>query len=48
VLADVAVDRDPRLRRYLGLVGQVTGEPAPPASWLLDALAASVTEDSPG
>ncbi|MGK3207488.1 MerR family transcriptional regulator [Amycolatopsis sp. MEPSY49] len=40
-----APDRDPRLRRYWRLAGDVTGEPAPMGvahTWLLDALDRSV------
>ncbi|WP_206796905.1 MerR family transcriptional regulator [Amycolatopsis sp. MtRt-6] len=40
-----APDRDPRLRRYWHLTGEVTGEPAPMGlahTWLLDALDTSV------
>ncbi len=40
-----APDRDPRLRRYWRLAGEVTGEPAPMGvahTWLLDALDRSV------
>lgn len=39
-----APDRDPRVRRYWTLAGEVTGEPAPMGvthTWLLDALNAS-------
>lgn len=40
-----APDRDPRIRRYWRLAGQITGEPAPMGvthTWLLDALNGSV------
>lgn len=40
-----AVDRDPRPRRYRGLVGEVTGEPVTVGTaqaWLVDALERSV------
>jgi hypothetical protein len=45
LLTTAAADRDPRLRRYWGLVGEVTGEPVPVGTaqaWLLDALERSV------
>ncbi|MHA6627778.1 MerR family transcriptional regulator [Pseudonocardia sichuanensis] len=45
LLATAAVDRDPRLRRYWGLVGEVTGEPVTVGvaqAWLVDALECSV------
>jgi excisionase family DNA binding protein len=41
LLAATAVDRDPLLRRYWTLIGEVTGDPAPVGTaqaWLLDAL----------
>jgi DNA-binding transcriptional MerR regulator len=47
LLTTATVDRDPRLRRYWGLVGEVTGEPATVGTaqaWLVDALERSVTE----
>jgi hypothetical protein len=40
-----AADRDPRLRRYWHLAGEITGEPAPVGvthTWLLDALDHSI------
>jgi hypothetical protein len=40
-----ASDRDPRVRRYWHLAGEVTGEAAPMGvthTWLLDALDRSV------
>jgi hypothetical protein len=40
-----APDRDPRVRRYWRLAGEVTGDPAPLGvahTWLLDALDRSV------
>ena len=45
LLVTAAADRDPRLRRYWGLVGEVTGEPVTVGvaqAWLLDALERSV------
>jgi DNA-binding transcriptional MerR regulator len=45
LLSTAAADRDPRLRRYWGLVGEVTGDPVPVGTaqaWLLDALERSV------
>ena len=45
LLTTAAADRDPRLRRYWGLVGEVTSEPVPVGraqAWLLDALERSV------
>ncbi len=45
LLTTAAADRDPRMRRYWGLVGEVTGEPVPVGTaqaWLLDALERSV------
>ncbi|GAA1820507.1 MerR family transcriptional regulator [Actinomadura chokoriensis] len=41
LLPAVAMEQDPRLRRYWTLFGQVTGEPAPAGTlntWLVDAL----------
>jgi hypothetical protein len=45
LLATATVDRDPRLRRYWRLVGEVTGEPVTVGgaqAWLVDALERSV------
>lgn len=45
LLTTAGADRDPRLRRYWALIGQVTGEPVPVGTaqaWLLDALERSV------
>jgi len=45
LLRNVAVDRDPRLRRYWGLFGELTGDVVTPGAihgWLLDALELSV------
>jgi len=45
LLGTATVDRDPRLRRYWRLVGEVTGEPVPVGlaqAWLVDALERSV------
>jgi DNA-binding transcriptional MerR regulator len=45
LLATATVDRDPRLRRYWGLVGEVTGEPVTVGTaqaWLVDALERSI------
>jgi DNA-binding transcriptional MerR regulator len=45
LLATAGVDRDPRLRRYWSLVGEVTGEPVTVGvaqAWLVDALECSV------
>jgi DNA-binding transcriptional MerR regulator len=45
LLTTATVDRDPRLRRYWGLVGEVTGEPVTAGvaqAWLVDALERSV------
>jgi DNA-binding transcriptional MerR regulator len=45
LLTTATVDRDPRLRRYWSLVGEVTGEPVPVGvaqAWLVDALERSV------
>ncbi|KIF71109.1 MerR family transcriptional regulator [Streptomyces sp. AcH 505] len=47
LLAATAVDRDPRVRRYWGLLGRVTGEPVTVGAmhgWLIDALDRSVTD----
>jgi DNA-binding transcriptional MerR regulator len=47
LLATATVDRDPRLRRYWGLVGEVTGEPATVGTaqaWLVDALERSLAQ----
>ncbi|WP_217919823.1 hypothetical protein [Actinomadura sp. BRA 177] len=41
LLPAVAMEQDPRLRRYWTLFGEVTGEPATPGTintWLVDAL----------
>jgi excisionase family DNA binding protein len=49
LLTTAVVDRDPRLRRYWRLVGEVTGEPVPVGSaqaWLVDALERSLTRAS--
>ncbi|WP_345602963.1 MerR family transcriptional regulator [Pseudonocardia adelaidensis] len=46
LLTTATVDRDPRLRRYWALVGEVTGEPVTVGAaqaWLVDALERSVT-----
>jgi DNA-binding transcriptional MerR regulator len=45
LLTTATVDRDPRLRRYWSLVGEVTGEPVTAGvaqAWLVDALERSV------
>jgi DNA-binding transcriptional MerR regulator len=45
LLTTATVDRDPRLRRYWSLVGELTGEPVTPGiaqAWLVDALERSV------
>ncbi|WP_245996488.1 MerR family transcriptional regulator [Streptomyces armeniacus] len=45
LLTNVAVDRDPRMHRYWGLVGEVAREPIPVGTahlWLLDSLELSV------
>jgi DNA-binding transcriptional MerR regulator len=45
LLTTAGTDRDPRLRRYWGLVGEVTGEPVTVGTaqaWLVDALEHSV------
>jgi len=45
LVTTATVDRDPRLRRYWGLVGEVTGEPVTVGTsqaWLVDALERSV------
>jgi hypothetical protein len=45
LLTTATVDRDPRLRRYWGMVGEVTGEPVTVGTaqaWLVDALERSV------
>jgi DNA-binding transcriptional MerR regulator len=45
LLTTASVDRDPRLRRYWGLAGEVTGEPVTVGlaqAWLVDALERSV------
>jgi len=45
LLVTATVDRDPRLRRYWSLVGEVTGEPVTVGvaqAWLVDALERSV------
>ena len=45
LLTTATVDRDPRLRRYWSLVGEITGEPVPVGvaqAWLVDALERSV------
>jgi DNA-binding transcriptional MerR regulator len=47
LLTTARTDRDPRLRRYWGLVGEVTGEPVTVGTaqaWLVDALERSVDE----
>jgi DNA-binding transcriptional MerR regulator len=47
LLTTATVDRDPRLRRYWGLVGEVTGEPVTVGTaqaWLVDALERSITD----
>ncbi|WP_459649424.1 MerR family transcriptional regulator [Kitasatospora sp. Ki12] len=47
LLAHVAADRDPRMRRYWRLVAEAGGDPATPGAahlWLTDALAQSVGE----
>jgi DNA-binding transcriptional MerR regulator len=47
LLTTATVDRDPRLRRYWSLVGELTGEPVTPGiaqAWLVDALERSVVE----
>jgi hypothetical protein len=49
LLTTATVDRDPRLRRYWSLVGEVAGEPVPVGTaqaWLVDALEQSL--DGPG
>jgi DNA-binding transcriptional MerR regulator len=49
LLATATVDRDPRLRRYWSLVGEVTGEPVTVGvaqAWLVDALERSVVGGS--
>ncbi len=51
LLTTATVDRDPRLRRYWSLVGEVTGEPVPVGvaqAWLVDALERSVDRPGPG
>jgi DNA-binding transcriptional MerR regulator len=45
LLTTASTDRDPRLRRYWRLVGEVTGDPVPVGTaqaWLVDALERSV------
>lgn len=45
LLTAASVDRDPRLRRYWSLVGEVTGEPVTVGvaqAWLVDALERSL------
>jgi DNA-binding transcriptional MerR regulator len=45
LLTTATIDRDPRLRRYWGFVGEVTGEPVTVGAaqaWLVDALERSV------
>jgi hypothetical protein len=45
LLATATVDRDPRLRRYWRLVGEITGEPVTVGgaqAWLVDALERSI------
>ncbi|MFF7989228.1 hypothetical protein ACFZDG_05440 [Kitasatospora xanthocidica] len=47
LLAHVAADRDPRMRRYWRLAAEAGGDPATPGAahlWLTDALARSVGE----
>src|SRR5918997_6051016 len=49
LLTTATVDRDPRLRRYWSLVGEVTGEPVTVGTtqaWLVDALERSVVGGS--
>ncbi|GAA3589433.1 hypothetical protein GCM10022419_084820 [Nonomuraea rosea] len=46
LLANVEPDRDPRVRRYWRLVGEVSGEPATLGTtllWLTDSLERSIT-----
>jgi hypothetical protein len=48
-LVPVAVDGDPRMRRYWGLVGEVTGEPVTVTAvhdWLLASLECSAADGS--
>lgn len=50
LLTHVAVDRDPRMHRYWGLVGAVSAEPLPVGTahlWLLDSLERAVEPEGP-